>query len=168
MKIKEIREILRAMEATGASELTLETPDYKIQIKRGSAEPLRVVEAPAAAPEPAAAPPPPPPPPAEAAPAAPEAKAEEAPAGEPEDDCPNCVVVKAPIVGTFYRRPAPDAEPYVKEGDRVEKGQVLCIIEAMKLFNEIESEVSGIVRKILVEDGAPVEYGQPLFLIEPT
>ena len=163
MKIKEIREILRAMEATGASELTLETPDYKIQIKRGSAEPLRAVEAPAAL----SAAAPPPPPPVEAAPAAPEAKAEEAPASEPEDDCPNCVVVKAPIVGTFYRRPAPDAEPYVKEGDRVEKGQVLCIIEAMKLFNEIESEVSGIVKKILVEDGAPVEYGQPLFLIEP-
>lgn len=145
MKVKEIREILRAMEATGASELTLETPDFKIQIKRGGAEvPVRVVEAPPA-------------PPAK----------EEAAGEEAADDCPNCVTVKAPIVGTFYRRPAPDAEPYVKEGDRVEKGQVLCIIEAMKLFNEIESEVSGIVRKILVEDGAPVEYGQPLFLIEP-
>ncbi len=167
MKIREIREILRAMEATGASELTLETPDYKIQIKRGGTEtPVRVVEA-VANPAPAAAPPPPPAP-AEAAPPEPEAKAEQAPASEHEDDCPNCVVVKAPIVGTFYRRPAPDAEPFVKEGDRVEKGQVLCIIEAMKLFNEIESEVSGIVRKILVEDGAPVEYGQPLFLIEPT
>jgi len=151
------------MEATGASELTLETPDFKIQIKRGSAEvPVRVVEAPAAPPPPPAEAAPPPPPPEPREEPAPPAK-EEAPA----DDCPNCVVVKAPIVGTFYRRPAPDAEPYVKEGDRVEKGQVLCIIEAMKLFNEIESEVSGIVRKILVEDGAPVEYGQPLFLIEP-
>jgi len=159
MKVREIREILRAMEATGASELTLETPDYKIQIKRGGAEAFQQAAA-APAPPPAA-----PSPPAEAAPPEPEAKAEEAPA---EEDCPNCVVVKAPIVGTFYRRPAPDAEPFVKEGDRVEKGQVLCIIEAMKLFNEIESEVSGIVRKILVEDGAPVEYGQPLFLIEPT
>ena len=70
-------------------------------------------------------------------------------------------------MGTFYRKPAPDAEPFVNVGDRIEKGQVVCIIEAMKLFNEIESEVSGVVRKILVEDGEPVEYGQPLFLIEP-
>ena len=153
MKIRDIREILRAMEASGATELTLETPDYKIQIKRGAPEPI-----------PAPAPAPPPPAAAEPEPEPLPAPKEESPA----DECPNCVVVKAPIVGTFYRRPSPDAEPYVKEGDRVEKGQVLCIIEAMKLFNEIESEVSGIVRKILVEDGSPVEYGQPLFLIEPT
>ena len=168
MKVREIREILRAMEATGASELTLETPDYKIQIKRGPAEvPVPgVATPPVPPPPPAEAAPPPPPPAPKEAPAEP-AKEEAAPE-EAGDDCPNCVTVKAPIVGTFYRRPAPDAEPYVKEGDRVEKGQVLCIIEAMKLFNEIESEVSGIVRKILVEDGAPVEYGQPLFLIEPT
>ncbi len=161
MKVKEIREILRAMEATGASELTLETPDYKIQIKRGPAEmPARVAATPPALPSL----------PAESAPKETPAEPvkEEAAPEETADDCPNCVTIKAPIVGTFYRRPAPDAEPYVKEGDRVEKGQVLCIIEAMKLFNEIESEVSGIVRKILVEDGAPVEYGQPLFLIEPT
>jgi len=153
VKIRDIREILRAMEASGATELTLETPDYKIQIKRGAPEPI-----------PAPAPAPPPPAAAEPEPEPLPAPKEESPA----DECPNCVVVKAPIVGTFYRRPSPDAEPYVKEGDRVEKGQVLCIIEAMKLFNEIESEVSGIVRKILVEDGSPVEYGQPLFLIEPT
>ena len=70
-------------------------------------------------------------------------------------------------MGTFYRAPAPDAPPYGKEGDPVEKGQVLCISEAMKLMNEIESEVSGIVKKILVENGEPVEYGQPLFLIQP-
>ncbi len=88
-------------------------------------------------------------------------------AGAEEGDCPGCVEITAPIVGTFYRKPAPDAEPFVNVGDRVEKGQVVCIIEAMKLFNEIESEVSGIVRKVLVEDGEPVEYGQPLFLVEP-
>jgi len=70
-------------------------------------------------------------------------------------------------VGTFYRSPAPDAEHYVKEGDSVKKGQVLCIIEAMKLMNEIESEVAGVVRKILVNDAEPVEYGQTLFIIEP-
>ncbi len=163
MKVKEIRALLEAMEATGASEVVLETPDFKITVRRGVPPPAAV---PVAPPPPAQAAPPPPP--AEAPAGKPEAptKEEEKPAGA-EEDCPNCVVVKAPIVGTFYRRPAPDAEPYVKEGDRVEKGQVLCIIEAMKLFNEIESEVSGIVRKILVEDAEPVEYGQPLFLIEP-
>ncbi len=165
MKPKEIKALLEAMEATGATEVTLETPDFKITLKREK-------EAVMAQPAPAAPPPAAPSPPAAANPEAPLSAPAPEPAPEPQeeapaDDCPNCVEIKAPIVGTFYRRPAPDAEPYVKEGDRVEKGQVLCIIEAMKLFNEIESEVSGIVRKILVEDGEPVEYGQPLFLIEP-
>jgi acetyl-CoA carboxylase biotin carboxyl carrier protein len=77
------------------------------------------------------------------------------------------VVVKSPIVGTFYRSPSPDADPYVEEGDVVKKGQVLCIVEAMKLMNEIESEVDGRVVKILAESTKPVEYGQPLFLIDP-
>ncbi len=164
MNVREIRALLQAMEATGASEIVLETPDFKITIRRGGlvvAPPQPAPPAPA--PAPAEAPPPPPPPKEEASPA----ESPKSEAGQAEEECPGCVVVKAPIVGTFYRRPAPDAEPYVKEGDRVEKGQVLCIIEAMKLFNEIESEVSGIVRKILVEDAEPVEYGQPLFLIEP-
>ena len=162
MKVKEIRALLEAMEATGASEVVLETPDFKITVRRGSPAPAGAPAATAPAPTPAAPQPEPSPPPVPEPEAAP---AEEPPASQ--EECPNCVVVKAPIVGTFYRRPAPDAEPYVKEGDRVEKGQVLCIIEAMKLFNEIESEVSGIVREILVEDAEPVEYGQPLFLIEP-
>jgi len=78
----------------------------------------------------------------------------------------NIYVVESPIVGTFYRAPAPGAEPFVKEGDFVEKGQTLCIIEALKVMNEIESEVSGKVVKILVENGQPVEYGQPLFHIQ--
>lgn len=76
--------------------------------------------------------------------------------------------VASPIVGTFYRSPSPDADPYVDEGDFVKKGQVLCIVEAMKLMNEIESEVDGRVHKILAESAKPVEYGQPLFLIDPT
>ncbi|WP_163329383.1 acetyl-CoA carboxylase biotin carboxyl carrier protein [Desulfurobacterium thermolithotrophum] len=78
----------------------------------------------------------------------------------------DCYVVESPMVGTFYRAPAPGAEPFVKEGDFVEKGQTLCIIEALKVMNEIEAEVSGVVKKILVENGQPVEYGQPLFYIE--
>lgn len=75
--------------------------------------------------------------------------------------------ITAPMVGTFYRRPSPDSRPYVEVGDHVEKGQVVCLIEAMKLFNEVKSDVSGVVRKILVEDASPVEFGQVLFLIEP-
>ncbi len=77
------------------------------------------------------------------------------------------LTVTSPIVGTFYRSPSPDAEPFVDVGARVKKGQVICIIEAMKLMNEIESEVDGVVVRMLVENGHPVEYGEPLFLIEP-
>ncbi|MDT8436044.1 MAG: acetyl-CoA carboxylase biotin carboxyl carrier protein [Gemmatimonadota bacterium] len=113
------------------------------------------VPAPVAAPNPGSA----------AAPAAgPEAEADAAPA-EPEG--PPTVEVVSPMVGTFYRAPAPDAPSYVEVGDRVTKGQTLCILEAMKLMNELESEVAGVVREILVENAEPVEYGQALFRIEP-
>jgi len=77
------------------------------------------------------------------------------------------LTIEAPMVGTFYRAPSPDAQPFVREGDRVKKGQVVCIVEAMKLMNEIESKVAGRVMKVLVENAQPVEYGQPLFLLEP-
>jgi acetyl-CoA carboxylase biotin carboxyl carrier protein len=77
------------------------------------------------------------------------------------------LTIEAPMVGTFYRAPSPDAQPFVREGDRVKKGQVVCIVEAMKLMNEIESKVAGRVTKVLVENAQPVEYGQPLFLLEP-
>ncbi len=80
----------------------------------------------------------------------------------------NTIEIKAPMVGTFYRSPAPDAQPYIKEGDVISQGKVLCIIEAMKLMNEIEAEVSGKIVKILVENAQPVEYNQPLFLVEPS
>ncbi|MEW6052403.1 MAG: acetyl-CoA carboxylase biotin carboxyl carrier protein [Nitrospirota bacterium] len=86
---------------------------------------------------------------------------------ESEDETQRLVTVTSPIVGTFYRSPTPDASPFVEVGMKVSKGQVLCIIEAMKLMNEIESDVDGLVVKILVENGQPVEYGEPLFLIEP-
>ncbi|RTG92515.1 acetyl-CoA carboxylase biotin carboxyl carrier protein [Thermus scotoductus] len=157
MTPKELKQILQALVEHGVSELTLETPDYKLTVRRGGE--VQVV----ALPQPVTAP-------ADLAPAAgaPGLEAQEAKgAKEAKDECAGCVEVRAPIVGTFYRAPAPDAPPYVEEGDRVEKGQVLCIIEAMKLMNEIESEVSGIVKKILVKNGEPVEYGQPLFLIQP-
>ena len=164
MTPKELKQILQALVEHGVSELTLETPDYKLTVRRGGE--VQMVAVPqVAAPVPAQAPAPVPAPALAPAPAP--AEAAPAPEASKADECPGCVEIRAPIVGTFYRAPAPDAPPYVKEGDRVEKGQVLCIIEAMKLMNEIESEVSGIVKKILVENGEPVEYGQPLFLIQP-
>ncbi len=86
---------------------------------------------------------------------------------ENKEDNKKYLTIKSPMVGTFYRRPSPDKPIYVNVGDEVQKGQILCIIEAMKLFNEIESEVSGKIVKILVEEGTPVEYDQPLFLVEP-
>lgn len=92
--------------------------------------------------------------------------AKEEPAIVPESES-RLYTVSSPIVGTFYRAPAPDAAPFVETGARVKKGQVLCVIEAMKLMNEIESEVDGVISRILVENGHPVEYGEPLFLIDP-
>ncbi|WP_105317915.1 acetyl-CoA carboxylase biotin carboxyl carrier protein [Thermus tenuipuniceus] len=173
MTPKELKQILQALVEHGVSELTLETPDYKLTVRRGGE--VQVVALPQGITTPPASPPSPPTPAAPGAPAdlapvagAPGLEAQEAKgAKEAKEECAGCVEVRAPIVGTFYRAPAPDAPPYVEEGDRVEKGQVLCIIEAMKLMNEIESEVSGIVKKILVKNGEPVEYGQPLFLIQP-
>jgi acetyl-CoA carboxylase biotin carboxyl carrier protein len=161
MKPEDLSKILEALSSADVREFSLKTGDYELNIKRGQ-EAVTVVAhaapAPVAAPQPApvapAAPTPvaPPAPAPEAAPAAPAAKP-----GTP---------VKAPIVGTFYSASSPDAAAYVKVGDRVEVGQVLCIIEAMKLMNEIESEVAGTVREILVKNAEPVEYGQTLFIIE--
>jgi len=109
---------------------------------------------------------PPPPARAEAAPSTPAAPANLA--ASLSEDTTGLVTITSPIVGTFYRSPSPDADPYVEEGDAVKKGQVLCIVEAMKLMNEIESELDGRVVKILAESTKPVEYGQPLFLIDPS
>ena len=86
---------------------------------------------------------------------------------ETEEETQRLVTITSPIVGTFYRSPTPEASPFVELGSKVNKGQVLCIVEAMKLMNEIESDADGIIVKILVENGQPVEYGEPLFLIEP-
>jgi acetyl-CoA carboxylase biotin carboxyl carrier protein len=103
--------------------------------------------------------------------AAPGARVEAAaqlPAAQPAEEVPsNLVTIEAPMVGTFYRASGPDASPFVSEGDIVKEGQVLCIIEAMKLMNEIEAKLAGRIAKVLVENAQPVEYGQPLFLVEP-
>ncbi len=144
--IEKVRELLKSLEASSVEELEIETEGLKLRVK------FKRGEAPATA--------------VEKVPATTNVEVVKEPEAEekPEE---NYFIVESPMVGTFYRAPAPGAEPFVKEGDYVEKGQTLCIIEALKVMNEIESEVSGIVRKILVENGQPVEYGQPLFYIEP-
>jgi len=144
MDLEEIRHILELLKETDITEFQIEREGIKLKIKRERAfAPLEV---------PRPAPPPPVP--------------EKNEAGGPQEE-PNLVTITSPIVGVFYRSPSPDAPHFVEEGSTVKKGQVLCIVEAMKLMNEIESDVDGIVRKILVENGQPVEYGEPLFLIEP-
>ncbi len=152
MDVKEIKRLLEAVEASGISELVLETGDYKLSVKRGGAAPAPVEPAPA---------------PQQSAPAAQPAPAPAAAEPEPAPPVSNLTEVAAPIVGTFYASPGPDAPSFVKVGDRVQAGTVLCIIEAMKLMNEIEAETAGVVREILVRDTEPVEYGQALFRLEP-
>jgi len=156
MDVSEIKELLIAAADADVSELVLETGDYKLTVKRGSAEPVAAQSAPAPA--------------QQQQPAEPRQEAPSEPTSEPSEPKPdkNLSEITAPIVGTFYEAPSPDAAPYVKVGDKVEAGAVLCIIEAMKLMNEIEAEVSGTVAEILVKNEEPVEYGQPLFRIDPS
>ncbi|MDI6870022.1 MAG: acetyl-CoA carboxylase biotin carboxyl carrier protein [Bacillota bacterium] len=153
LNIKEIKELIKLLNETDISELNVESEGVRVSIKKAVAAGLTVA-APASS----------------AAPVRPAARTEELPAEEPEATelvlRENQYAVTAPMVGTFYRAPAPDADPFVKEGDIVEVGQPLCIIEAMKLMNEIEAEVRGRIERVLVENAQPVEYGQPLFIIE--
>ncbi|WP_299106906.1 acetyl-CoA carboxylase biotin carboxyl carrier protein [uncultured Tenacibaculum sp.] len=163
MDIKEIQSLIKFVAKSGASEVKLEMEDVKITIKTGSSTPETTIiqAAPvAAAPQIAAAPVP------VAQPAAPAAPAPEAPAAADDDS--KYVTVKSPIIGTFYRKPSPDKPMFVEVGSTIKAGDTVCIIEAMKLFNEIESEVSGKIVKILVDDSSPVEFDQPLFLVDPS
>ena len=162
MDLKEIQNLIKFVAKSGVSEVKLETEDFKIVIKNtpdvkitGTPVTEIIQSAPALHTTPSPAPATPPP--------APENKKE----AEKKEDTSNYVTINAPIIGTFYRRPAPDKPPFVEVGDEVKPGDVVCLIEAMKLFNEIESEVAGKIVKVLVEDGSPVEYDQPLFLVEP-
>jgi len=161
MTIEEIKELLLIFNESGVAELELQRGDNRLRIRRAGTNQEIVV--PVATPVIAAAAPAV----VTAAPAsaAPQSPANVAPKG-PEPDSGH-VLVKSPIVGTFYESPAPGSAAFVKVGDSVEPGQVLCIIESMKLMNEIESEVSGIVASKLVENGRPVEYGEALFAIRP-
>ena len=155
MRIKEIQNLIKFVAKSGAREVRLEMEKMKITIKTGDKTVVQqaatIVQPPVIAE------------PKQLAPLPPEKQQDVASEEESK-----YLTVKAPIIGTFYRKPSPDKPAFVETGDSVSEGSVLCVIEAMKLFNEIESEVSGKIVKVLVEDSMPVEFDQPLFLIDPS
>lgn len=161
MDIKEIQSLIKFVAKSGASEVKLETDEIKITIRTGSLgyqEPTYVPSVPMAT-----------------APVVPATTMAERPAEATtaqqetkQEDTSKYITIKSPIIGTFYRKPSPDKPPFVEVGDTISTGDVLCVIEAMKLFNDIESEVSGTIVKVLVEDSTPVEFDQPLFLVDPS
>jgi acetyl-CoA carboxylase biotin carboxyl carrier protein len=164
MDIKEIQSLIKFVAKSGASEVKLETDDIKITIKTGSSgggvETTYVQQIPMTS--------------TPVVPAAPvvstqsTAPQEDVTTETETTDDSKYITIKSPIIGTFYRKPSPDKPPFVEVGNNISKGDVLCVIEAMKLFNDIESEVSGKIIKVLVEDSSPVEFDQPLFLIDPS
>ena len=167
MDLKEIQNLIKFVAKSGASEVKLETGDVKITIKTGSDDKETTIvqqvpmggqqlqQMPAQQQAPAQQ-------------AAPQEAAQAAEHKQAADDDSKYITVKSPIIGTFYRKPSPDKPTFVEVGDSVKEGDVLCIIEAMKLFNEIESEVSGKIVKVLVDDSSPVEFDQPLYLVDPS
>lgn len=157
MDIKQVQELIKFVARSGVNEVAIEEKDFKITIKTNQTPQVTVqasvpqaVQAPVAPPAPVA-----------------ESKAPAAPAAPAADDSSKYITIKSPMIGTFYRSSSPDKPNFVGVGDEIAVGKVVCIIEAMKLFNEIESEVSGRIVKILVDNASPVEYDQPLFLVEP-
>jgi acetyl-CoA carboxylase biotin carboxyl carrier protein len=159
MNQKELKELVEFLIEKDITEFELERGDVKVRIKRGTPEAAPsapqeriIVQAPAASASPVQAPPPAAPPP---------------PAAEPAPPPENLHMVRSPIVGTYYESPSPGSPPFVKPGDMVETGQIICIVEAMKLMNEIEADASGEIAKMLVANGQPIEYGQELFAIRP-
>ncbi|NJB86260.1 acetyl-CoA carboxylase biotin carboxyl carrier protein [Lewinella marina] len=174
MTLKDIQELIKLITKTEVSEFKYKDEQVSLHIRGKSYSPASgsgnaapagpsIISVPAPAAQnyaPAPAPPP----------AAPQAAAPEAPAksGGSGDSGAKLLEVKSPMIGTFYRSASPDKPPYVKVGDRIAKGDTVCIVEAMKLFNEIESEVAGKIVKVLVEDAQPIEYDQPLFLVDPS
>lgn len=163
MDFKQIQELIKMINKSNIGEVTIEQKDFKVTIKQKEEQITQVVTAAAPAPVYAAA-------------QAPVAQAATQPVSTPaaadkakpaDAAAANLVTIKSPMIGTFYRKASPDKPNFVEPGDEVAPGKVVCIIEAMKLFNEIESEISGKIVKVLVEDASPVEYDQPLFLVEP-
>ena len=159
MDLKQIQDLVKMVNKSNISELSIEEKEFKITIKQKedkyiSGTPMQMPQMVNIAPP---------------VQTQVHAQAEQAgpSAGSSPKDTSNLITIKSPMIGTFYRRPSPDKPNFVEEGDEVKEGKVVCIIEAMKLFNEIESEVSGKIVKILVQDSTPVEYDQPLFMVEP-
>ena len=163
MELKEIQNLIKFVSKSGVSEVKLETGDFRITIRTGKDDgrgETTVIQQVPTMPQVA--------PVVQAMPAETPAAAAPAEAAAPADEDSKYITVKSPIIGTFYRKPAPDKPVFKEVGDNVAEGDVLCVIEAMKLFNEIESEVSGKIVKVLVDDASPVEFDQPLFLIDPS
>ena len=160
MDLKEIQNLIKFVSNSGVAEVKLETGDIKITIRTtlegNSPDITYVQQAPMQQPLP------------QAAPVAPVAQTPAAPVAPAVDENAKYVTIKSPMIGTFYRKPAPDKPSFVEVGTSIGKGDVLCVVEAMKLFNEIEAEISGKIVKILVDDMSPVEYDQPLFLVDPS
>lgn len=158
MDFKQIQELIKIVNKSNIGELSIEEKDFKITIKQKEEKGQTIVAAPATYSQPT--------------PVAPVITQQPVSTAtttlsQPTDANANYITIKSPMIGTFYRRSSPDKPSLVEVGDEVTPGKVVCIIEAMKLFNEIESEVSGKIVKVLVEDASPVEYDQPLFLVEP-
>lgn len=161
MDLKDIQNLIKFVAKSGASEVKLETEDVKITIKTGSndskGETTYIQQIPTMAAQPQMA--------MQPQTAAPVSATQET---KSDDADSKYVVIKSPIIGTFYRKPSPDKDVFVEVGDSIKVGDVLCVIEAMKLFNEIESEITGKIVKVLVDDSSPVEFDQPLFLVDPS
>ncbi len=158
MELKDIQNLIKFVAKSGASEVKLEMEDIKITIRtgeHGKAETTYIQQLPQMA---------------AGQQAAPQLTTDTPVAAAPvvEDESSKYITVKSPIIGTFYRKPSPDKPMFVEVGTQIGEGDVLCVIEAMKLFNEIESEVSGKIVKVLVDDSSPVEFDQPLFLVDPS
>ena len=169
MKTKEIRDLIDFISKSGLNEVNIETEELKLSVKRDPEVKTQVVETPVVAqaatpvtPQATSSTPSPTPTPSA------EPADKTAPSAIASSEEENYIQIKSPMIGTFYRSANPDSPPFVSVGDKVEHGQTVCIVEAMKLFNEIESEVSGTVVKVLVENSSPVEYDQPLFLVDPS
>lgn len=168
MDIKDIQELIKFVAKSGATEVDLEIDNIKISIKSPAMKAGKVIEPPltvvsdipVSKPIVGAVP-------LAAAPIA-TAASEDTSETELKDETSNYITVKSPMIGTFYRKPSPDKDAFVIVGDEIKPGDVLCVVEAMKLFNEIESEVSGKIVKVLADDSSPVEYDQPLFLVDPS
>jgi acetyl-CoA carboxylase biotin carboxyl carrier protein len=158
METKEIQKLIDFIAQSGLDEVNIETADLKIKVKRYGSAPTAVTTTHPAAPAPSYAPAVPTAPVTQSAPAEPVVSNEAAS---------NLITIKSPMIGTFYRASSPETPAFSNIGDEIKPGKVVCVIEAMKLFNEIESEISGKIVKILVENATPVEFDQPLFLVEP-